>query len=480
MGVTKTKIRTPFLLLAISVLSCFGRWHRVLLTSAAYGPSSSSSSSKPQFHVAPMQGYTNVQTRKMFDLLSPSSIKWTEMEKLDDIYPKTESADYLLDALEKRLGTPGAGDTNDRLVLQLGTNDPDRLQSCVEHAFPRYDSSIQEINLNCGCPAIESGGATTYGASLMKNARLTGELVRAARRGLGGLKGRTGELPSVSVKCRIAVFETDQDRRPLTERDYEFIREYISTIHENGADHVILHARPAILTGLSPVKNRIVPELDYGFVERIASEFEGKLDITLNGGITTLNQLHSFFEKSKGDTKHVLSSYMAGRWCLRRPLDLIDIEALLKNNESSDSSVTSSTNKSSFSLIQTAIEQYVDDAIAIGSSSSTKHRPTIADLCLPLFLIVEQLRDDYNYEIDDDITDWMGKIQPPLLSCKEMEELYNILEEEVAQIENLFGSGNKKKKKSNGSVNFKHLSSSFKPLVGTKVANKWKRNRTEL
>eukprot|EP00536_Pseudo-nitzschia_multiseries_P002223 jgi/Psemu1/63548/estExt_Genemark1.C_290122 len=443
-------------------------YKRRLIRAGAY--EASSPPSKTQFHVAPMQCYTNGQTRKLFDLLSPSSIKWTEMEKLDDIYPRTESVEYLSEALEKRLGPPQNPIDTANLVLQLGTNDPDRLQTCVEHTTKLYDN-LREINLNCGCPAIESGGASTYGASLMKDAPLTGQLVATARKGLKGSLGSNDGSPQISVKCRIGVFETDKDMRPLTESDHESLREYISTIHEHGANHVILHARPAILSGLSPAKNRIVPPLDYGFVETIASEFRGKVDVTLNGGITTLEQLRSFQEDSKSGGTSAISSYMAGRWCLRRPLDLIGIEALLLGEESPNSSS---------SLIQAAIEHYVDDVIRMESSSSSllsKHKPTVSDLCLPLFLITEQLRDDYDYDEDENS---ITTTEPPLLTYDEMELVYDVMQDGVAQIEDLFGKGKKKNKPSNGSVNFKRLSSSFKSLVGTKVANKWKRNRAEL
>jgi tRNA-dihydrouridine synthase len=71
-----------------------------------------------------MQGYTNQPLRKLFHFLSPSSIKWTEMEKLDDIFPKSESVDYLQTSLEKRLGPPQSYEETN-LVLQLGSNDPD-------------------------------------------------------------------------------------------------------------------------------------------------------------------------------------------------------------------------------------------------------------------------------------------------------------------------------------------------------------------
>ena len=134
------------------------------------------------------------------------------MEKLDDIFPQTESPDFLVDALEKRLGPPSnyydTKTENERanLVLQLGTNDPDRLYECIQHTVERYDN-IKEINLNCGCPAIESGGATTYGAKLMTDAKLTGELVYAAQTALETCSSSGDSVPKISVKCRIGGFQ---------------------------------------------------------------------------------------------------------------------------------------------------------------------------------------------------------------------------------------------------------------------------------
>ena len=357
--------------------------------------------------------------------------------------------------------------------------------------------------MNCGCPAIDSGGSTTYGASLMKDASLTGKLVQSVREGLvrGGGQSNTG----ISVKCRIAVFDHESEQHyPLDETDYEYLKKYISTIYDAGANHIILHARPAILSGLSPVKNRIVPKLDYNFVERIASdlsqEHDNSINFTLNGGITSLSQLQSLIERNhdNSNNKSPISSYMAGRWCLQRPLDLIGIEELLLSSSSISSS--SSTTSSSLFLIRTAIEQYVDDTVRIGCSSSLKYKPTIAELCLPLFLIVEQLRDDYDYEYDDDddegnnIDDEFDPIflpttkqrqEKPMLTYDEIESLYEVLVDGLDQIiEELSPKNNnsnkKMKKKDNNDINFKRLSSMFKSLVGTKVVNKWKRNRAEL
>ena len=385
------------------------------------------------------------------------------MEKVDDIYPKTKSMEYLDDALEKRLGSPQTYDEASSLVLQLGSNDPNRLKECVQHtALVGYD--FKEINLNCGCPAIDSGGATTYGASLMKEPRLTGKLVESVRSGLNAVD--ILDDTTVSVKCRIGVFDDAENMRPLDTTDYDYLKNYISIINDAGADHVILHARPAILSGLSPVKNRIIPQLDYEFVENIASEFEGKVRITLNGGITSLSQLRSLQTKPSS-----ISSHMAGRWCLRRPLDMIGVEGLLQGK------------KLHSKRVEDAIKEYIDYAVRFASLPSQKQRFTTADLCLPLFLVVEQLRDDYDYEYDEGhdsnlLSDSAIEIEQPLLNFEEIESVYDILQDGVLQMESF--SNSKKKKSNSDDINFKRLSTSFKGLVGTKVANKWKRNRAEL
>lgn len=410
---------------------------------------------KQEFHLAPMQCYTHQPTRKLYHLLSPSSIKWTEMEKLDDIFPRSESIDYLHHSLEKRLGSPQSYDETN-LVLQLGSNDPHRLKTCVEHAVQRY--SFREINLNCGCPAIESGGAATYGASLMKRPDLTANLVDSVKRGLESVS--SSDRPKVSVKCRIGVFVNAEQMRPLGTEDFDKLHRYITIIKEAGGNHVVLHARPAILSGLSPVRNRIVPPLDYEFVQNIAREFEGKIDITLNGGISTLTQIKTL----QSDESSNVSSLMSGRWCLRRPLDLVNIEGLL-----TDQSVPPTEN---MNTIKTALEDYIDYALTMATLPQTQRRFTTSELCLPLYMTVEQLKDDGDYYEEDN-----QSADHPSLSHDEIESLFGVIQRGVIELEECCNKGNKKVQKSNV---YKYLSSSFKSLAGKKVVGKWKRNRAEL
>ena len=434
-----------------------------------------------EFHTAPMQCYTSYPLRKLYALLSPSSIIWTEMEKVDDLFPRNMeddlALDFLMKSLEKRLGY----ETNYRelnedpkLVLQFGSNDPERLRQCVKYTVAKYHGSLREINLNCGCPSIESGGATTYGASLMKEVQLTSDLVRAAREGIiEGLNMKENsnhlQLPiGVSVKTRIAVFEHIDEMVDLDDDHYNYLQNYVTKIVDAGANHIILHARPAILSGLSPVKNRIVPNLNYEFVKRVQSDFGKNITVTLNGGIKSIHQLKKLISMNGDENdKSRIYSIMAGRYPLERPLDLVAIEQLLPDG-------TSPCTFPVYENTKKALKRYLDFSVTI---QSTKQPPyTIAELCLPLFLVVEQLRDDYNYEEEEDFT------YKPLLSYAEIEELYDIVVEGVSSLEDLCKKGKAKKKTKidQNEINLKRLSSSFKSLVGTKVVNKWKRNRSEL
>jgi len=286
----------------------------------------------------------------------------------------------------------------------------------------------------------------------------------------------------------MGIFDHVDEMHPLNETDFDDLRKYVATIQSAGANHVILHARPAVLSGLSPVKNRIVPDVNHEFVERIAAEFPD-MKVTLNGGIQNLSQLESLQNKGRrrrrldddhGGTETKgsrISSHMAGRWCLRRPLDLIGIEALLQRNGENDTHM----------VAKKAIEKYTDYALGMASLPSNRQRFTMSELCLPLFLVVEQLRDDYDYEENEEDSssnilisrDPVDADDRPMLSYDEIEDLYHVVRESVQQLES-FSKRGKKKQVPTNMFNFKHLSSSFKGLVGTKVANKWKRNRCEL
>ncbi|MSQ54688.1 MAG: tRNA dihydrouridine(20/20a) synthase DusA [Betaproteobacteria bacterium] len=153
------------------------------------------------------------------------------------------------------------------VAVQLGGSEPDELARCARMAAERgYD----EINLNVGCPSerVQRGA---FGACLMAEPALIAECVRAMRAAVA--------LP-VTVKHRIGIGRVES---------YEFMRDFVGTVAEAGCGTFIVHARNAILQGLSPKENREVPPLRYDLVYRLKREFP-HLEIVINGGIATRAQ----------------------------------------------------------------------------------------------------------------------------------------------------------------------------------------------
>jgi tRNA-dihydrouridine synthase A len=151
------------------------------------------------------------------------------------------------------------------VAVQLGGSEPDELARCAGIAAAvGYD----EINLNVGCPSarVQDG---RIGACLMRE---PGRVALAVER-----MGRAVEVP-VTVKCRLGVDDDD---------DYAFLRNFVTTVADAGCRTFVIHARKAILHGLTPVQNRSVPPLDYARVLRLKRDFPD-LEIIVNGGITNV------------------------------------------------------------------------------------------------------------------------------------------------------------------------------------------------
>ena len=197
-----------------------------------------------QFHVAPLQGYTDHHLRYLYRLLSSEAVLWSEMLKPQDLLESNPRRQQLLltrgRELELAAGAP--------CVLQLGDNDAERLvQSAAMGIYHGYTS----IDLNVGCPSAKTDA--NFGCSLMTDggllvANLVDRLAEATQ----------GEIP-VSVKCRVGVHETSER---VTEDNYNDLYSFVSRVTKSGAvKDVVVHARSGILQGLSPSKNRQVPPL---------------------------------------------------------------------------------------------------------------------------------------------------------------------------------------------------------------------------
>jgi tRNA-dihydrouridine synthase A len=154
------------------------------------------------------------------------------------------------------------------LGVQLGGSEPEDLAACARLA---QQHGYDEVNLNIGCPSerVQRGA---FGACLMAEPRLVAECVQAMREAVA--------LP-VTVKHRLGI-----DRAA----DYAFARDFVAAVAEAGCRTFIVHARIAVLKGLSPRKNREVPPLNYDFVYRLKTEFPD-LEIVINGGISSRQEI---------------------------------------------------------------------------------------------------------------------------------------------------------------------------------------------
>ncbi len=182
------------------------------------------------------------------------------------------------------------------VALQLGGSEPGLL---AEAAKIGEDFGYDEINLNVGCPSdrVQSG---KFGACLMLEPSLVADCVAAMRAAVS--------VP-VTVKCRIGV----DDQYPELA-----LRTVITDCKAAGARIFIIHARKALLEGLSPKENRDVPPLDYDLVYAVKRE-NPDLTIVLNGGIRTLDLAEQCL-------RHV-DGVMLGRAAYQSPAVLADVDA---------------------------------------------------------------------------------------------------------------------------------------------------------
>jgi tRNA-dihydrouridine synthase A len=182
------------------------------------------------------------------------------------------------------------------VALQLGGCDPKELAAAARIGAA---AGFAEINLNVGCPSdrVKSGA---FGACLMLDPPLVAECVRRMR--------DATQLP-VTVKCRIGIDHRD---------DYEFFSGFVDAVQGAGVDALIVHARAAVLGGLTPKENREIPPLKYDFVHRLKRE-RPTLPVVLNGGMADPGAI-------AGHLSAGLDGVMLGRAAYHRPALLAELE----------------------------------------------------------------------------------------------------------------------------------------------------------
>ncbi len=181
------------------------------------------------------------------------------------------------------------------IALQLGGSDPPELGRCARLAAER---GFDEINLNVGCPSdrVRSG---RFGACLMAEPDVVARCVEAML--------SASRLP-VTVKTRIGI--DDRDR-------YEDLCGFVAAVAAAGCRTVVVHARKAWLSGLSPKENREVPPLRHDVVYRLKEDFPA-LEVVVNGGIVSLDEALAHNERVDGA--------MMGREAYRNPFVLADAD----------------------------------------------------------------------------------------------------------------------------------------------------------
>ena len=238
------------------------------------------------FCIAPMLDWTDKHCRYFHRLLTKNAFLYTEMVTTGAILHGSKSRFLNFNNVENPI------------AFQLGGSNPLELASCVRII---EDYGYDEINLNIGCPSDRVQNAR-FGACLMAEPKLVAECVKAMNNAVS--------IP-VTVKTRIGI--DDQD-------SYEELVNFISTVARAGCETLIIHARKAWLSGLSPKQNRDVPPLRYDVVYQIKNDFP-ELEIILNGGVTSL-------ESAKQILQHV-DGVMMGREAYHNPYLLAEVDEKL-------------------------------------------------------------------------------------------------------------------------------------------------------
>jgi tRNA-dihydrouridine synthase A len=233
--------------------------------------------------IAPMMDWTDRHCRYFMRLLSPSAFLYTEMVTAAAVHHGD------VDRLLKY------SDEEHPIALQLGGSNPEWMASAARKATAfAYD----ELNINVGCPSdrVQSG---QFGACLMDRPQTVADCYTAMQ--------RETEIP-VTVKTRIGIDDKDSD---------EFLRKFVDSVAAAGCRKFIVHARIAMLDGLSPKENRMVPPLNYERVYRLKRDYP-ELEVVINGGLVNLSQVDAALQ--------IVDGVMIGRQAYHQPYFLAELE----------------------------------------------------------------------------------------------------------------------------------------------------------
>lgn len=247
-------------------------------------PENPAKSINRRFSTAPMMEWSDSACRLFWRTLSREALLYTEM---------VTTGALLHGSIERHL----AFDPSEQpIALQLGGSNPSELAQCAKLG---EQWGYNEINLNVGCPSDRVQN-NLIGACLMARPALVADCIKAMQDACS---------IEVTIKHRIGIDEQDS---------YEEMANFVQTVADTGCRTFIVHARKAILQGLSPKENREIPPLRYDAVYQLKKDFPA-LEIIINGGIQT-------HEQCADHLRHV-DGVMLGREAYHNPWILAEVDA---------------------------------------------------------------------------------------------------------------------------------------------------------
>ena len=274
--------------------------------------------------VAPMMDCTDRHDRFFLRLISKNVMLYSEMVATKSAIHGDRNKILSFSPEEKPL------------ALQVGGSDKKELSAVAKIA---EDMGYDEININLGCPS-KKVQKNKFGACLMKEPDLVAECVNTMI--------NSCKIP-VTAKTRIGFDNTE---------DFNYLNNFICKIKEAGCKTIILHARKAILKGLSPKQNLNIPKLNYEMVYAIKKE-NPNLEIIINGGITKIDEIKKHLQFCDG--------VMIGRAIYQNPYFLTEIEKNIFNSKK----ITTREE------IAEKILQYLEKEVKLGSKVNHIMRHTV-------------------------------------------------------------------------------------------------------
>ena len=274
--------------------------------------------------VAPMMDCTDRHERFFLRLISKNTLLYTEMV-VDEAVKRGNKKKLLEFNINEK-----------PVALQLGGSSPKLLASASKIG---EDFGYDEINLNLGCPS-KKVEKNKFGACLMKEPDLVAECINAMT--------NSCKIP-VTAKTRIGFDDTEE---------FDYLNNFIHKMRDAGAKTFILHARKAMLTGLSPKQNLNIPKLNYDMVYEVKKN-NPELEIIINGGISKIDEINNHLKNCDG--------VMIGRSIYQNPYSLVEIEKEIfetKNNPSREQ-------------VAEQLLEYLDREVQIGTKVNHIMRHTV-------------------------------------------------------------------------------------------------------